>query len=73
MKLYVESSFDILLIIDKNFQFQQNLDKYPITIIVFDSFSSKIEELILFLPAFRTQLPLFEKNKAYLINKEAPE
>ena len=45
MTLCVEHEFDILLTIDKNLRYQQNLDKYPITIVVLNSFTSKIEEL----------------------------
>ncbi|MEX8546666.1 MAG: DUF5615 family PIN-like protein [Mucilaginibacter sp.] len=69
MSLCVENNFDILLTIDKNLQYQQNLEKYPVTIVVFNSYTSKAEELIKFLPSFRTQLADFKKHKAYLINK----
>ena len=34
MTLCVENGFEILLTIDKNLQHQQNLDKYPITIVI---------------------------------------
>ncbi len=70
MTLCVENGFEILLTIDKNLQYQQNLEKYPLTIVVLNSFTSKVEELVLFLPAFRKQLPGFEKHKAYLVNQE---
>lgn len=69
MTLCVERQFDALLTIDKNLQFQQNLDKYPVIIIVLNSFTSKIEELVTFLPSLRIQLEQFEKHRAYLINK----
>ena len=69
MALCVEKGFDMLLTIDKNLQYQQNLDKYPLIIIVLNSFTSKVEELITFLPAFRAKLPGFEKHKVYLIDK----
>jgi predicted nuclease of predicted toxin-antitoxin system len=64
-----ENGFDILLTIDKNLMFQQNLEKYPITIIVLNSNTSKLEELITFLPSFKLQVNNFEKNKAYIIDK----
>ena len=67
MALCVEYEFHVLLTIDKNLQFQQNLDKYPVTIAVLNSFTSKVEELAQFIPAFKSQLPQFEKHKAYLI------
>ena len=69
MTLCVENGFDILLTIDKNLQHQQNLDRYPISIVVFNTLSSKVEELTLFLPAFINQINTFEPHKAYLLEK----
>lgn len=69
MALCVEHGFDILLTIDKNLQYQQNLDKYPVTVVILNSVSSKVEDLITLLPAFRSQIADFEKHKAYVINK----
>jgi hypothetical protein len=65
----VNNTFDLVLTIDKNLMFQQNLDKYPITIAVLNSQTSKIEELVLFMPSFKAQIDNFEKHKAYLIDK----
>lgn len=67
--LCVEHGFDVPLTIDKNLQHQQNLDKYPITIVVLNSFSSKIEELMTFLPSFLAQINSFQKYRAYVIDK----
>jgi len=64
-----ENNFDILLTVDKNLIYQQNLEKYPVTIVVFNSLSSKIEELIEFLPSFKSQISQLEKHKAYIIEK----
>ncbi len=64
-----ENSFDILLTIDKNLMYQQNLDKYPVTIIVLNSFTSKIEELVTFIPSFKSQISQLEKHNAYIIDK----
>ena len=69
MTLCVEQQFDIVLTIDKNLQHQQNLEKYPLTIVILNSFTSKIEELMEFLPALRLQLPNFKKHTAYIIEK----
>jgi predicted nuclease of predicted toxin-antitoxin system len=63
MTYCVENEFDILLTIDKNLMYQQNLDKYPVTIVVLNSFTSKIEELITFLPSFKMQVDKLEKNR----------
>ena len=69
MALCAEHAFDILLTIDKNLQFQQNLEKYPLSIVIFNSFTSKVEDLITFLPALFSQMEYLQKSKAYLIDK----
>ena len=69
MAYCVENKFDILLTIDKNLMHQQNLDKYTVTIVVFNCFTSKIEELITFLPSFKSQVDTLQKHKAYIIDK----
>jgi predicted nuclease of predicted toxin-antitoxin system len=70
MTLCVENNFDILLTIDKNMIYQQNIEKYPIAIAVIDSFTSKFEELILFIPFLIKQMLYLEKHKAYIIKRE---
>ena len=69
MNYCVENSFDILLTIDKNIMFQQNLEKYPVTIVVLNCFTSKIEEIVTFLPSFKLQVDKLQKNQAYIIDK----
>ncbi len=67
--LCAEHGFDILLSIDKNLQYQHNLDRYSVIIVVLNSSTSKVEELVTFLPTFRKQLQSLMKHKAYLIDK----
>ena len=69
MTYCVENKSDVLLTIDKNLMHQQNLDKYPVTIVVLNCFTSKIEELITFLPSFKLQVAALQKHKAYIIDK----
>ena len=61
--------FDILMTIDKNLQHQQNVGKYPLIVVVFNSLSSKLEVMITFLPSFERQLSAFTKGNAYLVEK----
>jgi len=68
MTFCVENNFDILLTIDKNLMYQQNLDQYPVTIVIFNCRTSKIEELVTFLPSFKSQINNFQKQKAYIID-----
>ena len=67
MSLCSENSFDILLTIDKNLQYQQNLIKYSVTIVIFDSSSADISELSKFVTIFLSQITSFEKQRAYLL------
>jgi predicted nuclease of predicted toxin-antitoxin system len=69
MKFCSENNFDILLTIDKNLMFQQNLELFQVTIVVLNSKTSKIDELITFLPSLKNKIPFYEKHKAYLIEK----
>lgn len=69
MTLCVENNFDILLTIDKNIIPQQHILRYPLTIIVLNCLTSKVEELITFLPSLKRQIDSFEKNKGYIIDK----
>jgi hypothetical protein len=49
LRLLIEEQFDALLTFDKNIQYQQNLRKYPITVIVLvttDIHQSNLVELI---------------------------
>ena len=69
MTYCAENNFDILLTIDNNLMFQQNLDKYPLTIVVLNCFTSKIEELVTFMPSFKSQVDSFEKHRAYIVDK----
>ncbi|MEO6584204.1 MAG: hypothetical protein ABIO05_07755 [Ferruginibacter sp.] len=50
LTLYVAKNFDILLRIDKNLKYQQNLELCPLSIVILNSSSSKVNDLITFLP-----------------------
>ena len=63
----VEQNFHLLLTIDKNLLPQQNAGKYDLIVVVFDTSSSKIEELQKFILAFEKQLIGFEKRNGYIV------
>ncbi len=69
MGLCCDNGFDVLLTIDKNLMSQQNLAKFNLTIVVLNTFTSKIEELIQFVPSFKLTVNSMEKYKGYLIEK----
>lgn len=45
-----EEGFDILLTVDKNLQYQQNLDKYSVKVIVLRTFNNRYKTLTSFIP-----------------------
>jgi hypothetical protein len=63
MSLCIENDFDLILTIDKNLMFQQNLDKCRLTIAILNSLTSKIEELILFMPLLKCRLKNLKSTK----------
>ena len=69
MTLCVENGFEVLLTIDKNLAYQQNLNKYKIAIVVLNTITSKIEELSLFMPPFKEQASKFGFHQVYFIEK----
>lgn len=69
MTYCIENNFDLLLTIDKNLMFQQNLEQYPVIIVVLNCHTSKIEELVTFMPSFKSQVGKFQKKKVYVIEK----
>jgi|SRR5690606_28167906 len=69
LALCAENDFDLLLTIDKNMVNQQNIKNTNMSIVIFNSNSSKMEELKLFIPAFKSKIKEFQRRKAYIINK----
>ncbi len=70
LKRAVQENFDILLTIDKNISYQQNISQYNIAVVVLNSNDSNIEELKSFIPNFIKQISSFEKGRIYIIEKE---
>lgn len=67
MSKAVENSFDILLTIDKNLSFQQNLKNYLLSVVILNTATSKLEDILLLLPQFFERIEEYKKGKAYLI------
>ncbi len=67
MSAAIGEKFDILLTIDKNLEFQQNLKKYDIIVAVFEVKQNSIKLFEPLLPIFEEQLPTFEKGIVYRI------
>ena len=66
----VDNEFEILLTIDKNLTFQQNLKRYPLAVVVLNSPSSKINDIALYIPKFLENIKEYEKENSYIIDIE---
>lgn len=62
-----QAAFDILLTIDKNIDYQQNISKFHLTIVILDVRKSSIRYIEELLPEFKSQVDSYEKGKAYII------
>ncbi len=64
-----QNGFDILLTIDKNIIHQQQTSKYSIIVAVLNSYSSRVEELIKFMPSFKAKIGTMSKGNFYILEK----
>lgn len=67
MRAAIEDGFDVLLTIDKNLEYQHDLRKYNIAIVVFDVLKNSLQYLEEVVLVFKAQLPTFQKGVAYRI------
>lgn len=70
MAFCVENNFEISLTIDKNMLYNENIEKYNISLIVFDAKRSNLDELLPFNSNFKSKLKSFERHKAYLLKEQ---
>ena len=63
----IENGFDLVLTIDKNISYQQNLIKHNISIVALDVLSSNIVDIAPVIPEFIRRIESFEKGKFYII------
>lgn len=64
------AGFDVLLTIDKNMDYQQNISKYALTIVVLDVLKSGITHIEELMPQFLASAGGYEKGRSYMIRKE---
>ena len=70
MSAAIGEGFDILLTIDKNLEYQQNLKKNSIIVAVFDVRQNNVKLYEPLLPAFEEQVPTFVKGNVYRIENQ---
>jgi hypothetical protein len=70
LKVAADAAFDVLLTLDKRLQYQQNLQTLPLTVIVLDSPSNALVELIPFAPAILMFLEGRPERGLYIIQRD---
>lgn len=61
------TEFDVLLTVDSNMEFQQNLSDLPLAVIVLVAFRNDIDLLRPLMPQVRELLPTIEPGRLYRI------
>ena len=69
MSAAIGEKFDMLLTIDKNLEFQQNLKKYDIVVAIFDVKQNNVKLYEPLIPIFEAQLSTLEKDHVYTIRE----
>lgn len=67
LQLMVDNHFDILLTIDKNLKYEQDIGKFPITIIILRVVRSKVELMRLLIPHLKRKIRFMKKSYVYEI------
>lgn len=65
----IDQDFDILLTIDKNIGYQQNMGNFKIAVVIFDTERSTIEHLVGFLPEFKVSADGYGKGIVHTIQR----
>lgn len=60
--------FDVLLTVDSNMEFQQNITDLPITVIVLVAYSNDVNVLRPLMPQVRQLLPAIEPGRLYHVS-----
>ena len=66
MNSAMNGGFEVFVTIDKNLQFQQNLKKYNIIVIVLNAFKNELEFLKPLIPDVLKRLNELKKGEAYI-------
>lgn len=64
-------AFDVLITVDKNMQFQQNLATLPIAVIVLDAVSNELHVLVQLLPELECALAALEPKRLAVVRGDA--
>lgn len=67
LKQAINNKFDVFLTADKKLKYEQNIKSMNITIVVFDVYRNKIENIIPLLKRFKEEIIKYLKNEIYIL------
>lgn len=67
LRTAISSNFDIFLTADKKLKFEQNIKQLNITIVIFDVFRNKIENILPLFQKFKNEIKSYSKYKIYIL------
>ncbi len=70
LKLAIEHNFEVFITTDKNLEYQQNIKKMPLTLIVIDVYLLKWSMIEPLIPQIMNILPTVEKGKVYNLKND---
>jgi len=65
----ISADFELMITVDKNLQYQQNINNYEITIVVFDTLFNRLQDFVPLVPQFLDNLPSMKKKRVYIGQK----
>jgi hypothetical protein len=67
LKLMIEAGFDAFVTVDQNLQYQQNLQKANISILVLHAATNSYDDLLTLAPAIHATIANLQPSKIYVI------
>ena len=67
IQLMLEDNFDLLITFDQNLQYQQNLIKYPIAVLVINTYNNQHDTIYKFINKLKDSIDNIQSHGVYLL------
>jgi predicted nuclease of predicted toxin-antitoxin system len=67
IQLMLEDNFDLLITFDQNLQYQQNLIKYPIAVLVINTYNNQYDTIYKFINKLKDSIDNIQSHGVYLL------
>ena len=69
LKHAIDSHYDIFLTADKKLKYEQNMKLLNISIVIFDVYRNKIENILPMLDRFKSEIENYSKNEIHILKE----